>query len=72
MPHKYSDVKVGKKQEESRIYRIRRTIYTLLVAIGSPGNDIDSELTEAEIHEAVSYLEDACGQTGQAYHNITG
>ena len=37
MPHKYSDQKLERRQDHSKLNRIRLTIYRLLVAIASPG-----------------------------------
>ena len=69
MPHKYSDAHLEQKREESRLNRIRRTIYRLLVAIASPGDD---KLTEAQVQEAANHLKEVSGRTGQAGHQTTG
>ena len=56
MPHKYSEKKLVGKRTQSRLNKVRRTIHKLLVAILYPGDDIESEVDQADIVDAVSYL----------------
>ena len=72
MPRKHGEGKFDQRQTHSRLHRIRRTVYKLLLAIVSPGDDIDTEVSEADVREAVHYLREVCGRTGQADSQTTG
>eukprot|EP00974_Lingulodinium_polyedra_P130001 11212168-Lingulodinium_polyedra.AAC.1 len=56
MPHKYSSTKRARKQEGSRLNRVRSTIHKLLLKVALGVAIPDAAITEADVQEAVNHL----------------